>query len=212
MNFTQKFTKRDLVFAVLTGGITGVIGWRVFEFLKTPEVYGLPWVALVMMVPILWIFGVLLGYLLGQWLDFFNQFGKFAAIGFTNFAVGAGVLNSILALTSSSGVSSYSSGVGYTIANSIAFIVALLSSYIWNKYWAFDATQSGGGGVEFGKFLVVTIIAFLINNAVASSVVNLIHPVLGLNDQQWANIGTVAGSAVALIFSFIGFKLAVFKA
>ena len=60
MNFIQKFTKRDLGFAVLTGLITGVIMWRVFEFLKTPEFYNLPWIALVVVVPILWILGVLL--------------------------------------------------------------------------------------------------------------------------------------------------------
>jgi hypothetical protein len=28
---------------------------------------------------------------------------------------------------------------------------------------------------------------------------------------SWANIGSIAGSAVALIFNFIGFRLAVFN-
>ena len=32
-----------------------------------------------------------------------------------------------------------------------------------------------------------------------------------MNPESWANIGGVAGSAVALIFSFIGIRLIVFK-
>ena len=129
MNFLQKFTKRDLGFAVLTGLITGVIGWRILEFLKTPEFYNLPWILLVVTVPILWILGVLLGYFLGQWLNFFNQFGKFAAIGFTNFIVTAGVLNILLSITD------YTSGIGYSFISSVSFVVGVISSYIWNKYW-----------------------------------------------------------------------------
>lgn len=208
MNFIQKFTKRDLGFAVLTGLITGTIGWQIFEFLKTPEFHNVPWMALVVVVPILWILGVLFGYFLGQWLDFFNQFGKFAAIGFTNFAVTAGVLNIILSLTN------YSSGMGFLVISGASFIVGVLSSYIWNKYWAFksagEQNQSGGTG-EFVKFFIVTLIALGVNVVVSSFVVNYIHPLAGMSVNQWANIGTVAGSAIGLIFSFVGFKVAVFR-
>lgn len=208
MNFIQKFTKRDLGFAVLTGLITGTIGWQIFEFLKTPEFHNVPWMALVVVVPILWILGVLFGYFLGQWLDFFNQFGKFAAIGFTNFAVTAGVLNILLSLTN------YSSGMGFLVISGASFIVGVLSSYIWNKYWAFksvnEQNQSGGTG-EFVKFFIVTLIALGVNIVVSSFVVNYIHPLAGMSVNQWANIGTVAGSACGLIFSFVGFKLAVFR-
>ena len=236
MNFISKFTKRDFGFAILTGLITGTIGGRIFEFLKTPEFYNLPWASLVVAVPILWILGVLLGYFLGQWLDFFNQFGKFAAIGFTNFAVTAGVLNILLSITN------YASGIGYAFIYSASFVVGVISSYVWNKYWAFrlpdaerpraevadgvepkgpvSASQQKGnfgsgavgtGTVEFVKFFTVTIVAFIVSLIVASLVVNYIHPLAGMNAHQWANIGTVAGSAVGLIFSFVGFKIAVFR-
>lgn len=205
MSFMSKFTKRDLGFAVLTGLITGTIAWRIFEFLKTPEFYSVPWSLLIVLVPVFWILGVLLGYFLGQWLDFFNQFGKFAAIGFTNAAVDFGVLNILLAQTG------FYEGRGYSGIKSLSFFVALLSSYIWNKYWAFDAARSQGGGGEFGKFFLVTIIAFAVNVSVASFVVNYIHPLTSIDANTWANIGAVAGSAIGLIFSFVGFKLAVFR-
>lgn len=205
MNFLQKFTKRDLGFATLTGLIAGIIAWRIFEVLKTPEFSNLPWIALTAIIPILWVLGVLLGYLLGQWLDFFNQFGKFAAIGFTNFAVTAGVLNIFLSFTN------YTSGVGYSFISGISFMVGVLSSYVWNKFWVFWSNNNQGGRQEFVKFFTVTIIAFIVNVASASFVVNYIRPPINMDTHQWANIGAVAGSAVALIFSFVGFKVAVFK-
>lgn len=200
----KKFTKRDFGFSVATGLIAGVVLWQVLEYLKVPEFRNIPWVSLVVIIPVIWILGVFLGFFLGTWFKFFNQFGKFAVIGFTNFAVSLGVLNFLLALTG------YSKGYGYAVINSVAFIVATVASYFWNKYWAFNAGDTGGGGAEFGKFFIVTIIAFLVNLAVATAVVNLMHPIFGLNANQWANIGTILGSAAGVVFSFVGFKFAVF--
>lgn len=243
MSFLQKFTKRDLGFAILTGFLTGTIAWRIFEFLKIPElsssgIYcdlgecfgsvtnGVSWSWLVLLVPVLWILGVLLGYLLGQWLEFFNQFGKFSAIGFTNAAVDFGILNILISQTG------FVDGKGYSAMKSISFLVALCSSYIWNKYWAFrpdaDVAQAfgnqgrrndqrsandnfGTGATEFGKFFIVTVVSFAINVGIATLVVNYINPIGGLNEHVWANVGAVAGSAIALVFSFVGFKMAVFR-
>ena len=205
MRFLRKFTRRDLGFSVLTGLIAGSIAWRVLLYLRVPEIQSFPWAGLIVIIPILWIAGVMLGYLLGQRLKFFDQFGKFAAIGFTNFSVNAGVLNVLLASTG------YTRGRGYSLINSIAFIVSLLSSYIWNKYWAFKSDKNFQARGEFVKFFIVTLIAFGVSITVASVVVNYIHPALGLNPHQWANIAAVIGSAIGLVFSFVGFRLAVFR-
>lgn len=201
----MKFSKKDLVFSLVTGLITGFSAWRIFEFLNLPRFHGLPWATLVIVVPILWIIGVNLGYLFGRKFAFFNQFGKFAAIGFTNAAVDFGVLNLLIYY------SGIANGGWYTLFKAISFISALIPSYFWNKYWAFEAGSSGGGGFEFAKFFGVALVSIFINDGVASLVVNYIHPVLGLDAHAWANISAVVGSAVALIFSFLGFRLAVFR-
>ena len=52
----------------------------------------------------------------------------------------------------------------------------------------------------------VAIVSILINDGLASLIVNFVDPFRGLSPAVWANIGAVAGSAVALIFSFVGFK------
>ena len=212
MSFFHKFSRRDFWFSLATGLITGTIVWQLFDYLSVPEFHAVSWAALVVVVPVLWVLGVLLGYLLGQWLEFFNQFGRYVAIGFTNFAVNAAVLNILIIWTG------YVRGVGYSVLVSFAFIIAAVSSYFWNKYWSFWSGGRSGRrpslaatGMEFGKFFTVNIISFLVNVSVASAVVNLVQPLAGLNPHQWANVGIVAGTACALIFNFIGFKMIVFK-
>lgn len=203
----MKFTKKDLVFSIITGLTTGLVTWRIFIFLGVFEKLGsgLNPAIMILVAPVLWILGVNLGYFLGRWLPFFNQFGKYAAIGFTNAAVYFGILNLLIA------ASDITRGIWYSIFIIIAFIVGTIHSYIWNKFWAFGAAQSQGGGAEFAKFATIALIAGLINVGIASFVVNFLDPRFGVSAESWANLGGVAGSAAALIFSFIGFKMIVFK-
>ncbi|MDO8495774.1 MAG: GtrA family protein [bacterium] len=201
----KQFTKKDLVFSVLSGFITGLIAWQVLEFLKTPHFLGTSFIWLMVIVPIVWIMGVWLGFFLGRWMSFFTQFGKFAAIGFTNFAVDIGILNALIASTG------HALGGRYALFKGIAFLIAATHSFAWNKYWTFEAGSTGGGGGEFGKFMAVNLVAAGINVGVATLVANGIEPVLGLSPELWANVAAVVGSAAALIFSFVGIRLFVFK-
>ena len=200
----MQFSKKDLIFSVITGLITGFVAWQIFSFLDVTEFKDISFAWFLLLVPALWMLGVNLGYFLGKWLAFFNQFGRFAAIGFTNAAVDFGVLNLLIANTG------IFDGGWYSVFKAVSFMSAVVPSYFWNKYWAFEATESGGG-FEFAKFVSVAAVSILVNTGVASFVVNFIDPVLGLDVRVWANVGAVAGSAVALVFSFVGFKLAVFK-
>lgn len=218
----MKFSKKDFWFSIFTGTGTGLIAWRILVFLEVPVFHGereicgivscftqfsyyVSWSWLVLIVPILWITGVNLGYFLGRRISFFNQFGKFTAIGFTNAAVDFGILNFLIAYTS------IATGGYYSIFKAISFFTALINSYFLNKHWAFEASHNGAGGIEFVKFAGVAVVAALVNVGVASLVVNFIDPIFGFSDAIWANIGAIAGSASALIISFIGFKLLVFK-
>ncbi|TSC89312.1 MAG: hypothetical protein G01um10142_534 [Parcubacteria group bacterium Gr01-1014_2] len=214
------FSRKDLIFSLITGFYAGFIAWRILDFLNTPLLKGISFAWLMVWVPVLWILGVNLGYFLGKWFIFFNQFGKFAAIGFTNAAVDFGVLNLLIFY------SGITSGILFPVFKGISFFFGTIHSYFWNKYWAFSA--EGGSlpvgrrgasgekankisGQEFSKFFAITFIAILINVTAASIVVNFIGPQFGLTSEAWANVGAVIGSAVALVVSFIGFKVAVFK-
>ena len=202
----MRFSKKDLIFSIITGLTTGFIAWKILVFLEHPEFWGVSMIWLIVAVPVLWVLGVNLGYFLGRWMPFFNQFGKFAAIGFTNAAVDFGTLDLLIARTGET------AGAMYAVFKGTSFIVAMVHSYFWNKHWAFDAGNAGDAqGTEFLKFVSVSVLALLVNVGVASLVVNLVNPVLGLDAKTWANVGAVAGSAIALALSFVGFKIVVFK-
>lgn len=201
----MRFSKKDLIFSLFTGFYTGFIAWKIFEFVGVPRFQGISYAWLLIFIPILWILGVNLGYFLGRWLPFFNQFGKFAAIGFTNAAVDFGILNLLIFYTA------IASGLFFSLFKSISFVVAVTHSYFWNKYWAFEAGKVPVSREEFSKFFVITLIALLVNVGVASFAVNIIGPLFGLSAKAWANVGAVAGSALALVFSFAGFRMFVFK-
>jgi putative flippase GtrA len=201
------FTRKDLLSTLVTGFTAGIIAWQVLNFIEAPS-FGLPGPhphsLFVIIIPILWIVGVKLGYFLSRWIPPFAQFGKFAAIGFTNFAVDTGVLNLFIAITG------IAAGWEFSVFKSISFLAGVIHSYIWNRFWAFESS-SQDRRQEFIKFFSVAVVAILINVGVASFVVNGLDPAFGLDEKAWANVGSVVGSGVALIFSFVGFRLVVFK-
>ncbi|HYU65014.1 MAG TPA: GtrA family protein [Candidatus Paceibacterota bacterium] len=201
----KKFTSRDLYASIITGIITGFIAWKIIDYLKLyqlPGGYSLAW--LVVIVPILWIAGVNLGYYFGKQIDFFTRFGRFVAIGFTNTAVDFGVLYLLIAKYGPA------TGIVFSSYKAISFTVATVHSYLWNKYWTFDSGKTSGGGHEFLKFLSVTVVSLVINVVIATLVLET-GVSLGHDPKLWAGIAAIAGSAAALIFSFLGFKIIVFK-
>jgi putative flippase GtrA len=200
----MKFSKKDLFFAIITGLLTGVIAWRIFVFLGKDTFFGIPTISLIVIIPILWIVGVSLGYFLGRWMKFFNQFGKFVAVGFTNFTVDSGVLYLLIGLTGEA------AGIQYAGFKAISFLCAVMLSYVWNRNWVFGAKKNPAIRQEFVKFFGVNIGAIVVNLAVAFIVVNVIKPHFGITLEGWAGVGAIVGSACALLLSFVGFKKAVF--
>ncbi len=198
------YSKKDFIFSVASGLVAGAMTWKILDFLKA----GLPstpnyW--LIIIVPVLWTVGVRLGFFLGKWFGFMPQLGKFAAIGLTNATVDFAVLNLLISMTG------IALGKWYILFRGLSFLVAVTHSFFWNKYWTFEAGQSQGGGVEFGKFISVNLIAAALNIGIASFVANIIGPQFGLSDQLWANVSAVVGSACALALNFVGLRLLVFK-
>lgn len=194
---------RDVRSALVTGLTTGIIGWRVLEYLGHALPLGIAPVVLVFVAPVAWVAGVQLGYALGMLFRPFIQFGRFVAIGFSNAAVDFGVLYILIAY------SGLAAGLAYSAFKAISFSVATVHSYYWNKNWAFDAGASHGGGREVASFIAVSLTGLVVNVGVASLVVAL-HPV-AIDIKSWAGIGAVAGAAAAIIISFTGFRVFVFR-
>ena len=155
---------------------------------------------LLLALPILSVIGLWITSLLARMRPIFYEVGKFILVGSLNTFVDLGVLNVFILATA------ITAGAMFSVFKGVAFIVAVINSYFWNKHWTFKAEKG-----RFREFLVVSLIGFLINVGVASVMVNLVGPLGGLSGPIWANIGAITATVVALLWNFLGYKFFVFK-
>jgi len=139
---------------------------------------------------------------------FIRQFSKFVVIGLINTAIDFGVFNLLIWQTG------ISKGKWIILLNIIAFTIAVINSYFWNKYWTFrakEADESGEVAKEFSQFIMVTLIGLAINSSIVFVVTTLIQPFFGLSSELWANLAKAAATGFSLIWNFVGYKFFVFK-
>jgi len=134
----------------------------------------------------------------------FQQIIKFVVVGVINTAIDLAVLN-LLIYFSHTG----RSGLTYSFFKGISFLVALFNSYLMNRAWTFSGSRKKGIHIEFSQFLIISLIGFGINVAVASVFVTYVHPLnrfLGI----WPSVGALIGTVFGLIWNYIGYKYFVF--
>jgi len=145
------------------------------------------------------------------------QIVKFAIVGVGNTLVDWVVLFGLMRVTG------ITSGFGYSIEKGGSFLVAVINSYIFNKYWTFKA-KGTKVAVEFSQFFLVSVVGMIINVGVATAVVRFIKPIdfvinlagyiplLELAPGEiWGIFGAAVATIVALAWNFLGYKFIVFK-
>jgi len=141
-----------------------------------------------------------------------KQFIKFGIIGVMNTGVDLAVLNAETLITGAK------EGSLYAIQKGLSFLVAVTFSYFLNKNWTFRDKSKEDEGRKFSQFLFVSIVGMLVNVTAATVVVTYLKTPVNnllnlpmLTDQLWVNIGALSGTALGLIWNFIGYKFWVFK-
>lgn len=112
-----------------------------------------------------------------------GKFLKFCVVGFSGTAVDFGV----------TWLCKEKFGWNKYLSNSLGFILAATNNYVWNRIWTFQSSNSQIH-IEYGKFLMVSIIGLGINNLV----IYLLHGKLRLN--FW--LSKVAAIAIVTIWNF----------
>lgn len=215
-------TKKDYLIAAINGMLTGAFALAVLFFLSISFPFKIP--VMILGVPILWVFGVWLGGFLGRLVaPFFNQFGKFAAVGFSSASVDFAILNFI------SGLTGVTAGITVGWINMPGFLVAVVNGYLWNRLWVFGGPAAPSSKSDFGsakkpdffpgaaglfsdfpKFFAVTVLGLLINSGIIIFLTTY-SPSFGFAPYLWLNIAKVAANAVAMIWNFAGYKFFAFK-
>ncbi len=145
------------------------------------------------------------GKIISRRIPALDQLIRFVIVGGLNTLVDFGVLNILIA------VSGIASGVWYTVFKGISFIVAVLNSYWWNKFWTFDYKGKTDANRIF-RFFTVSVVGFGVNVIIASVIVNFIPPLFGVSEVLWANMAAIVATAASMVWNFIGYKFFVFHA
>ena len=120
----------------------------------------------------------------GNWLQLI-QFGLVGASGYiVNLAVFAAVVGPL--------------GIHHIAAAILAFCVAVMNNFWWNRHWTFDDAKHGHAGFQAARFFTVSVLALVINLIVLELLVRG-----GMGDLPAQAIAV----AVAMPFNFVGNKL-----
>jgi putative flippase GtrA len=79
------------------------------------------------------------------------QLGKFLVVGLSGYVVNLVVFTFALEVI----------GVHHIAAATLAFLVAVMNNFWWNRHWTFKAGQ-GHAGFQAARFFTVSVVAFLI--------------------------------------------------
>lgn len=208
--------KTDLISALIIGEM---VAWLTFTILKTLEfdtvIYQtmidiLGWkihlgLLLAVIVPIAAATCLYITSLIGKKVPVIFQAGKFVTVGISNTLIDWGVLNLQILLTG------ITAGLFYPVFKGVSFLIAIINSFLWNKFWTFKKGETEKTGTEFLQFLIVSGIGLGINVGIASLAVNVIGPQGGISPKIWATVGALIATMFSMVWNFLGYKFIVFK-
>jgi len=209
-----KYTKKDFWLAILAGEI---VVWLSLPTLKNIKILGLlaKWGIGLKLFMIFWAFFIPVGAILGLYLFYliakhknkigFLQMGKYGIIGVLNTLLNAGIYNFLIFITNIAS--------GFTVDSFfvVAFIIAVINSFFWNRYWAFEQIGTETVSKDAFQFFFVSTVVAVINFVILHIIVNVIGAPMGIDPKVWANIALASTIITAFFGNFFGYKFIVFK-
>jgi putative flippase GtrA len=115
------------------------------------------------------------------------QLVKFCAVGGSGYVVNLAVFAAAVKLAN----------IHHLAAATMAFAVAVLNNFWWNRHWTFGA-RSGHAGFQAARFFVVSVVAFVVAAAILELLVN-------------QGVAAIVAQAISLVvatpLNFVGNKM-----
>lgn len=195
---------RDMLFAALNGFIIGLLAPFIFNNFGAALPFSSVWLGLIL--ALLAVAGVSFGYWLAKrTAPFFYQLAKFGLVGVGNTVIDAGIFSLLIFL------SGITSGVMISGFRTFSVFIAIINSYLWNKYWSFQKKELTEVPKEFTHFVVISLVGMVINVGITTFLVNIVGPQFSLSPTAWATLAGIIPVPIVLIWNFVGYKLVVFK-
>lgn len=208
------FTKKDFWLAILAGEIVAWLSLptlknlRILDILTVREINLTSFIIFwAIFIPLGAIAGLSVFYFLAKYknrIGFF-QLGKYGVIGVLNTLLNAGIYNLLIFITD------ISAGITIDLFFAVAFIVTIINSFFWNKYWSFEERKTETMAAEALKFFSVSAAVAIVNIVILHLIINIIGAPAGLDPKIWANIALASTIITAFLGNFFGYKFIVFK-
>jgi len=130
---------------------------------------------------------------------------RFGVVGIINTVVDLSVLNILIFLTHTG-----QTGPMFAAFKTVAFVCAVLNSYLLNRSWSFRRVADKHHVVEGAQFLFISLLGAVVNVGSSSYVATYMHPRWGIHTKAWPSFAALVGTAFSLGFNFIGYKFWVF--
>jgi len=140
-----------------------------------------------------------------------ERFIKFAFVGLLGTVIDLVISNLLLKFVFH--VSRDNEGPAVQVASSISFTIAVISNFIWNRYWTYPDSRSYSVIRQLIQFFAVNIVGLLIRNVIlalfavplshlADSVLNSFNMSTDGAVQIGANIAIIGSVGVVMIWNF----------
>jgi putative flippase GtrA len=133
------------------------------------------------------------------------QIFRFGVVGIINTVVDLAVLNALILLTHTG-----QTGTMFAVFKTVAFVCAVLNSYLMNRSWTFRRAIDKHHLVEGAQFLFISLLGAVVNVGSSSYVATYMHPRWGIHTNAWPSFAALVGTVFSLGFNFIGYKFWVF--
>ena len=99
-----------------------------------------------------------------------ERFTKFLLVGTLGFIIDFGTLTFLVEVVNLPAIvasqTSFGEIAGLVLANTIAFSLAVLNNFLWNRYWTFPESRAKRKRIQLPQFATVSVLGLLINNAI----------------------------------------------
>jgi putative flippase GtrA len=120
----------------------------------------------------------------------FTRFAKFAFVGAIGAVIDFGLLNLMRGYF----------GWDLIWANTLSVSVAIISNFIWNRYWTYPESRSRKKRIQLPQFALVNLIGLLINNLIVVGIDAVLVSHVG---EPWSyNIAKAIAIGVVLFWNF----------
>lgn len=197
--------QKDYKYSLILGLTIGVFATPVISGLGLAAKYGsMLYILSIIFFPALAWLGLWICKALFYKIPVLWQFTKFGLVGVANTTINFGILNGLIRITGQT------KGFPIYLIASVAFLGALINSYIWNSHWSFE-NKNPRTAKEFIEFFLVTFIGLQLNSIIVYWITTNINHPQSITAKQWANIANVVATLFVMFWNFFGFKYLVFK-